>query len=118
MPINLTKVKAKVNNIKHKLFYEDSISGKIVAKFYQGNSLELTLEDGFYVSKNPTTNLAIGSEYFEMSVTNPDDRLESTLLYANRVVVGNEEYEIKQFFRPRALTQEWLLRLQPLGGFK
>jgi hypothetical protein len=114
MPINLTKVLGRVNKIKTKLFCEEGVT----AKLKSGNEVKLTLteKDGFYIPQNPQSNLALGQEYFEMTVANPEIDLEEALLFSNLVEFQGEDYEIKAFFRPRGLTQKWVLRLQTVGN--
>jgi hypothetical protein len=113
MPIKLTKVFEKINKIKTGLFYEEGVT----AKFMRGNEVLLTLteEDGFFISKNPTSNLAIGAEYFEMSVANTEKELEDALLQGSIVEFQGEKFEVASFFRPRGLTEKWEIRLQTIG---
>lgn len=113
MPINLTNVKGKLNNIKKNLFFEKTVT----ARFYKVNKLLYEALSEWYFGKNPVSNLAIGGEYFEFSISdnNKDINLEDVIPFATMIEIAGEQYKIYQYFRPRELTQEWLIRLESTG---
>lgn len=111
MPINLTNVKHNLNNIKRNLFFEKNA----VITFYDVNTPLGSLDSGWYCQKWTTSNLAIGAEYFELSVADLQSdsvNLEKIIPRASQVEFLGERYKIAQYFRPRGLTKEWLIRLQ------
>lgn len=115
MAINLTGAYAQVNNIKRNIFYDSTLT----LKFFEMNKLILELTEGFYIRKSPSTNLAIGAEYFEASVLTDDTiDLEQIIPRCDRVIYGKNQYRIAQYFRPRDITQKWNLRLESSGKDK
>ena len=113
--IDLTEIKARVNDVKTNIFYGDEESLKI----YQGNNLLLELFEGFYIRPRPTTNLAIGAEYIDGSISNPglDDsiNLNAILNIATEFELRGVRYKITSYERPRSETQEWKFRLETTG---
>lgn len=113
--INLTSVHELINNIKTELFYEDDVTLKL---FNTKNEFLLELESGFYIQKEPTSNLATGAEYFECSIVdNQEDEinLDKILDMTQRVEFGNDKYSKLTHFRPRGLTRRWIVRLTSFG---
>lgn len=117
MGLDLTEIKSTVNTLKRDLFYNDTYT----IKFMNVNKLLCELTEGWYISKRPIQNLAIGAEYFEMSVVDVEDglNLEPLIPLVTQVRVGNTEkyetYKIAQYFRPRGLTKEYKFRLESIG---
>lgn len=110
MPINLTRVYERVNNVKRNLFYDKTTT----ARFYLGNKLLFETSNGFYVRKTASTNLALGIEFFEASISIADDTvdLEKIIPVCNAITFGSNKYALTQYFRPRDATKKWNLRLE------
>lgn len=113
MPIDLTKVYGNINTIKRDLFYDR----ELVLKFMNLNDVLLPVERGFYFRKNPTSNLAIGAEYWECAIADDQDDLdlENIIPLTTHIVLGTEKFKISQYFRPRGLTKQWKFRLESIG---
>ena len=114
MPINLTHVKFQHNNIKRNLFFQRGMTLVLL----NINEVLAELTDGWYVSKNPEADLNIGGEWFFASISDTprdDIDLREVIGNTNRVRFGSETYKAAQVFRPRQLTKEYLLRLEPQG---
>ena len=115
--VNLTKVRVKLNNVKKKLYYDADIP---TLKILNINEVLLELSDGWFMPTTVTSNLAIGAEYWDLSIADvPDDiDLKEYLNLATQIEVDGERYRITQYTRPRGATQEWKLRLQATGERK
>lgn len=111
---NLTKVRARLNNIKKKIHYDKSVQ---VLKLYNVNDLVLELKSDWFMGTFPTSNLATGSEYFELYIADAPDTvsLEEILPDVTTVGIGGEKYRIMQYFRPRVSTKQWYLRVETTG---
>lgn len=114
MPLDLTGVFGNINNIKSNLFYGEDITETTI-KFLNVSDVLLEVTENWYMKKNPTSNLAIGEEYWEASISDPDIDLSDILPLTTAVVVGTERYKITQYFRPRGATKKWKLRLESIG---
>lgn len=116
MPIDLTSVYKKVNDVKRNLFYAENTT----LKLFELGKVILELTDGWYIRKNPSTNLALGAEYFECSIASTDESIDLELYIprASKVVVGKDQFTIAQYFRPREVTKQWRLRLESSGKYK
>ncbi len=110
MPLNLTKVYEKVNNVKRNLFYKEGT----FATFMLNSKILLEVENGFHIRRNPSSNLTLGIEYFEGSISTTDSTidLEKIIPISNIVVFGNNKYALTQYTRPRDETLLWKLRLE------
>ena len=113
MPINLTNVYGKINNVRRTLFYDSEQT----LKLYDVNDLLLEMETDWYMRLGTTSNLAIGAEYFELYIADLDEDkpLEQIIPMTSVIAIGNERYKIAQYERPRGLTQQWYLRLESTG---
>ena len=115
MPLDLTKVRRRLNNVKRNLYYGEDVT----LRFYDVNTLVLELEENWFMSVGATSNLAIGAEYFELAVAESDDdddiKLEDIIPMASAIEIAGERYKIVQYERPRALTRQWSLRLESTG---
>src|SRR5574343_509797 len=100
MAVNLTKVRARINNIKKKIYYDKSIK---TLKLYNVNDLILELDKDWFMATVPTSSLAAGAEYFELYIADAPDSVDLDVLIpeATTVEVNSERYRIINFFRPR-----------------
>lgn len=114
MAVNLTKVRARINNIKKKLYYDKSIQ---TLKLYNVNDLVLELSKDWFMNTAPTSNLAAGAEYFEVYIADAPDsvNLDEIIPDSTSIEVNGERYRIIQFFRPRTATKQWHLRVETTG---
>jgi hypothetical protein len=114
MAVNLTKVRARINNIKKKIYYDKSIQ---TLRLYNVNDLVLELSKDWFMGTFPTSNLATGAEYFELYIADAPDNvsLEQAIPEATTVEVNGERYRIIQYFRPRIATKQWYLRVETTG---
>lgn len=112
--VNLTKVRARINNIKKKIYYDKSIQ---TMKLYNVNDLVLELEKDWFMGTFPVSNLATGAEYFELYIADSPDTvdLESLISDTTTVEIDGERYRILQYFRPRIATKQWYLRVETTG---
>jgi hypothetical protein len=112
--VNLTKVRARINNIKKKIYYEDSVK---TLQFYNINDLLLELDNDWFMGTYPVSNLATGAEYFELYIADVPDNinLEEIIRETTTVAMNGERYRIGQFFRPRIATKQWYLRVETTG---
>ena len=116
MAIDLTEVKANINNIKNDLFFEDE--GNNFCEFIVDNKVALRLEagDGWYMPKRPTTNLALGAEYFEFSVISSSANLGEIVPLMSELRIRGVSYSIVGYFIPKEATKEFKIRLKTLGS--
>ena len=119
MGLNLTKLHERMNNLKRKLYY----SPDITIKFFSINKLllEVTPEiGGWFIRTATTTNLSLGVEYFEASIalSRDDVDLEKIIPNTDNILVGLDKYILAQYFRPRAQSKLWRLRLESSGKYK
>ena len=116
MSVDLTKVYAKVNNIKTKLFYDQPEPLRLL----NINEVLLVMEKDWWMRTRTTSNLAVGAEYWELSIADYPDTidLEEVLSLATVAEVDGEKYRILQYTRPRGVTKQWKLRLESTGEKK
>lgn len=114
MGVNLTKVRARINNIKKKIYYDKSIQ---TLKLYNVNDLVLELQKDWFMGTFPVSNLATGAEYFELYIADAPDSvdLEEFISESTTVEVDGERYRIIQYFKPRIATKQWYLRVETTG---
>lgn len=114
MVVNLTRVRARINNIKKKIYYDKSIQ---ILKLYNVNDLVLELENDWFMGTFPVSNLATGAEYFELYIADAPDStdLNEILPSVTTVEIDGERYRIIQYFRPRIATKQWYLRVETTG---
>lgn len=108
MAINLTNIKAQLNDIKRNLFFEDSS-----LKFINISKVLLELDGGWYLNKHSEKELS-SPEFYLLSVvdSNSDLNLDSIIPLTITVKIGDVEYSIIEYSRPKDLTKEWKLKLQ------
>jgi hypothetical protein len=113
MSINLSKVRAQLNNVKRKLYYGDTASLKLI----NVNTIVLELKDNWFLSPSVTSNLAIGAEYWDLYISDisNDLELDKLLKLSTAVDIQGERYKISQYTRPRGLTRQWNIRLESTG---
>jgi hypothetical protein len=113
MAIDLTNVRARINNVKRNLYYDAGTT----LTFYDINEILATLTENWWMQISPTSNLAIGQEYFELSVADVDDSLDLSKIipFASAIGIAGEKYKVVQYERPRALTKQWRLRVGSTG---
>lgn len=114
MSVNLTKVRARINNIKKKIYYDKSIQN---LKLYNVNTLLLELTKDWFMGTTPVSSLATGAEYFELRIADAPDSVDLSEIIPNAttVEVDGERYRILQFFKPRTATKQWYLRVETTG---
>ncbi|CAN5183334.1 hypothetical protein BH09PAT1_BH09PAT1_8870 [soil metagenome] len=114
MVVNLTKVRARINNIKKKIYYDKSIQN---LKLYNVNDLVLELSTDWFMGTFPTSNLATGAEYFELYIADAPDNIDLNEIIPDvtTVEVDGERYRIMQYFKPRIATKQWYLRVETTG---
>lgn len=114
MSVNLTKVQAKVNDIKKKIYYDSTISP---LRLYNVNELLGELTEGWFLSTFPVSNMALGAEYWELSVVDLDGGLDLTKIIpmTTAVEINGERYRVMPYARPRIATKKWYLRIETTG---
>lgn len=114
MAIDLTKVRARLNNIKKKLYYDESIK---TLRLYNINDLLIEIDSDWFMGTFPTSNIATGAEYFELYIADVDDsiNLGELIAEATTVEINGERYRIMQYFRPRISTKQWYIRVETTG---
>lgn len=112
---NLTKVRARLNNVKRKLYYKDLPALELYKARSSGKVLLATITDNWYVPTSLTSNFALSSEYFELYVADVDGSLDDALQTATTAVISGEHYQITQKTRPRGMTKQWSMRLELTG---
>lgn len=112
MSINLTKVRARINNVKRNLYYDKTLSPLLLLKVKKP-LIELT--DNWYMPTSLTSNFAISTEYFKLYIADLDGSLDAILQDATSAVVAGETYRITQKTRPRGATKQWSMRLELTG---
>jgi hypothetical protein len=109
---NLTKVKARLNDVKRKLYYDKDT----VIKFFDINDPLLELEKGWHMPVRPYSNMALSAEYFEVFVAENDDiNLEDVIPFTSAIEINGERFALKRYERPRGLTKQWYLRVDSSG---
>jgi hypothetical protein len=116
MSINLTRVRAKINNIKTKLYYDQPEPLRLL----NINEELLVMEKDWFMPIQATSNLAVGAEYWELFIADVPDNvdLEVILTLATVAEVNGEQYRILQYTRPRGATKQWNIRLESTGERK
>jgi len=116
MAINLTKVRARLNNVKKKLYYDNPDS----LKLYNINELLLEMDKDWFMPTQVTSNLAVGAEYWDLYIADVPDGvdLDEVLTLATVAQVNGEDYRILQYTRPRGATKQWNIRLESTGEKK
>lgn len=119
--LELTGLFENLNNIKHRLYYDEDVTLKFIRK----NDVLLELDRGWFMQTAPTSSIADKSissgvgfeEYFECSVSIEDEDIDlATIIELTTVVeIGEEKYAIKQYAKPRISTKKWNLRLTTFG---
>lgn len=116
MPINLTRVRARLNNVKRNLYYSKDLPPLELYKIRaSGKVLLATVVNNWYIPTSVTSNFAISAEYFELYVADVDATLESALTAATTAIIAGEHYQILQKTRPRGATKQWSMRLELTG---
>ncbi len=103
--INLTDVKSTINDVKRNLFLEDDLT----LKFINVSTVLLEVSEGWYLDKNPQRELS-SPEFYQISVV--AEGLDKIIPKTISVKVGQVEYSVFEYSRPRDVTQEWLLKVQ------
>lgn len=116
MSVNLTKIRARINNIKTKIYYESPEPLKLINM----NTTLLEMEKDWFMPIRATSNLAVGAEYWELFIADVADDvdLEEILSLATIAEVNGEQYRILQYTRPRGVTKQWNIRLESTGETK
>jgi len=116
MSVNLTKVRARINNIKTKLYYDNPEPLRLLNL----NEELLVMEKDWFMPIRATSNLAIGAEYWELYIADVPDavNLDEILTLATVAEVNGEQYRILQYERPRGATKQWNIRLESTGEKK
>lgn len=111
--VNLTSVRARLNNIKKGLYYQDAAPIKLL----NINDVILELDQDWFMPITVTSNAAIGAEYWDLYIADRDNsiNLDDIIPNATAVEVEGEQYRIIQYTRPRGVTKQWHLRLESTG---
>lgn len=114
MAVNLTKVRARVNNIKKKIYYDKDITS---LKLFNINELLAELDKDWYMPTLPTSNLALGAEYFELYIADTVDNIDlaEIIPLTTAVEFNGERYRVMPYSRPRGATKQWYMRLETTG---
>lgn len=115
MSVNLTKVRARLNNVKKNLYYNNLPPLELYKVKSSGKALLATITDNWYVPTSLTSNFALSSEYFELYVADVDGSLDDALTSATTAIIAGEHYTIIQKTRPRGVTKQWSMRLELTG---
>ena len=120
--INLTNVFGIVNDLKTRLFFEEEYT----LKFYNGNTLLLEVENGFYVGKDPIMDVTSPTyqegykEFYYCTIAALDETVDlnpivkkTTHIRVGDGITGNN-YTVEQYIRPTSTgTRLHRLRLSP-----
>jgi len=114
MPINLTNVYGRLNNVRRNLFYDPELT----LRLYDINRLLLEIDTDWYLRLDATTSaFAVGAEYHELFIADTDEErpLRDIIPVASAAEINGERYKISHYERPRGITQLWTLRLESTG---
>jgi len=116
LPVDLTKVRARLNNVKRKLYYKNPSPLKLL----NVNEVLYELKKDWHMPTTVTSNLAVGAEYWDLYIADSPDKvdLEMILTLTTQVEINGERYKILQYTRPRGVTKQWNLRLESTGERK
>ena len=112
MSLDLTDVRAKLNNVKRGLKFEEDV----VANFYNVSTLILALSEDWHMRSLNVRTVA-NEPLYEMSVADVEDEMDlnNTLPLVTAVGIDGLKYKIVQYDQPEGATKVWKMRLAPTG---
>lgn len=115
--VNLTKVLARINNVKRDIYYDKelNLSLKLMTSL---NTTLATINSGWYLPSRPVNNLALGAEYYEIVIAEEADSdidYSKVIPRTEIVETNGDAFMVIQYFRPRGATKEWKIRIESKG---
>jgi hypothetical protein len=118
MPVNLTKTRARLNNIKRKLYYGKEIFTKV--RFLNINTVLLEVDTGWNMPDELVNDISSGQKYYNFYIADAKNEwdLDSVLDLSTSIEIDGKTYKFVNEKSPLNLTKQYHLRVLVTGESK